>query len=269
MSVRRIFLIALVPGCSLLTGLDALQSDAGADASFDTGSDVHDDAADAQSSCSPDAIFCDDFENEPAGFVPRWDEVQSILPDKIEVSTAQSHGGTHSLDVASSGSAANPLFLVLHAKLGNAFAVGATFGLRAWVFAPGVEQSSAWFSLESSATLGNVTLTHNADTACPDGGRCFVAFRALNAPDWIMGSFVDIESTPSTWTCLEWVVTVATAGPELVYVNNGTAISTTYDAVLDGLTGFDTLKVGYQAPTVAQELYIDDLVIMNKRVGCN
>ncbi|HEX4516331.1 MAG TPA: hypothetical protein VH054_22440 [Polyangiaceae bacterium] len=268
--VRRILVIAFVPACSLLTDLGALESgDASTDATSEVASDANADAAtDARDpSCPSNAIFCDDFETEPAGFVPKWDGTNFLAPDALEVTTTHAYRGAHALHVASTGSGAN-VFVYLSTKLGSAATIGSTLGLRAYVLAPGVEQSSAWFSLASTQVTGNVTLTHNADTSCTtDGGRCFVHYRANNAPDWIVGSAVALESA-TEWACVEWVVTVGDAGPENVFVENNPVTTATLDAVLAGTSGFDTLAVGYQAPSIAQELYIDDFVVTQGRAFC-
>jgi hypothetical protein len=262
--------------CSLITDLSGLGSgDAAIDAEASTQRDAGDasdgDASDgdaAGSVCPPTAIFCDDFENEPTT-LPRWDVGVALLPSTLGVTQSRAFRGSSSMyatvsDTADSGAALFSNAAKFFAPIGD----GSTFAMRAYVYLPAALETDAIFQLvhqDNSPHFINLGSTSSA-SVCKNNVFPCIATYFTGTVDVSTGSSAALPI--GAWSCIEWVVTVATAGHETVYVDGAAAIDFGLDTVSGQTTGYDEFTAGLEGAYGTEGVFIDDVVVDTKRIGC-
>jgi hypothetical protein len=217
---------------------------------------IADPAQDCRPVCPASAIFCDDFE---AGLDPSWSVSSLKGSNTVAVDGRDPFGGQQSLHCTGTDQSSSSI-AALARKLPTT--LPPTLGVRVYVLAP-AGLGPDGFALQ---------LYENFGFSFGDDGTGFwkTATDLGSAGGNDYASSVPIAAT--TWTCLEVVVTAASATGQHV------------QAFADGQLFFDSataqpappaipftdLYLGYARvpPSHAAEVFADDFVLAPARVGC-
>lgn len=223
----------------------------------DRGGDAGDASSDSAAVACPEfALLCDDFES---GTASKWTGTTENGPATLAISGAAVHAGAFALDTTV-GTAAND-------------------GGRATAYyyytqpASGVLAIREWLSVASPLELFNMLILVEHETT-----QSYVAAGGDNNGNWVVtddggaGPVDHIGSTPTppvgTWACVELVYTFAGTGPAHVslYVNDVLAVD---DDASDPAPVFTDVQVGIgRADVTGIHVYTDDVVIADRRIGC-
>jgi hypothetical protein len=264
-------LAATLGGCSLITDLGGLGDGSAGDVAVDDARADAQDATDGDAStfvCPDAAIFCDDFESEPST-LPRWNGKAAVLPSTLDVTQSRAFHGASSMhasvsDTADSGAVQASDAVKFFAPMGD----GSTFALRAYVYVTAPIETDAFFQLLHQNDNGHfINLGSSSDPAhCQNSVLPCVGTYLTGSTDVATGSGAALPI--GAWTCLEWVVTVATAGHETVYVDGAVAIDVALDTMAGQTTGYDAVSAGLAGAYGTEGIFIDDVVVDTKRIGC-
>jgi hypothetical protein len=260
------------------------------DGSAGEGSDAAGDAADASNPCAK-SLFCDNFEEYPAGGLPTPTWRASQNGGTLRVDTTRAHSGTQSVQMSAAASTGYRSILISLSKAGVVpIASNHLFGRMAfyldsspttsvhWTFIDGFGATSAGYHAlyryggQTPAANGN-TLMANYDTPDSYGG----APVGPSSDCWLHSKTV---VPTAAWSCAEWEFD----GPNntMRFWLDGTAIT---DLTMTG-TGqgcvhqpspftwlaptFSRIDLGWESyqADAARTLWIDDVAIGEVRLGC-
>jgi hypothetical protein len=212
--------------------------------------------ADALSACPPDALLCDDFET---GDLCRWSGLLLDGPATLDVDATQVHTGALALDATVAPAASDGGNAVPYLHLATARSTG-------------VLAVREWLSVASTLQLFNMTIVMHNETT-----NQFVAAGGNNTGDWVItdddgnGPTIDHQSTAptpavGTWTCVELVYTFPPDSRIELFVDDTLVLDTVPSDVAPAFTDFQ-VGVG-RADMTGMQVFVDDVVIADHRIGC-
>ena len=198
----------------------------------------------------PEALQCDDFED---GDFVNW-EVDSGEGATVSISTERSHSGMRAVAAEVPALPFTGSSAVI--KREQALQTSGVLAARAWIFSPGpITNFSGVLQFEgddgyvmiSGSNTGRWTVTENSEAGLFDHDSAVVP-------------------RPATWTCVE--LEYRFSPPRIrMYIDGVSVLETGAE---DPAPAFDEVAVGVTRASLAGfRVFVDDLVIANKRIGCD
>lgn len=221
--------------------------------------------------CPKDAFVCDDFEGQPFAL---WNDVRQVAQGTVKITSNPSPTSRFGLNAArirvepiAAGldAAAVPTASKSVLEKDTGPVRTPQLALRAFVFMSTLVRDTGIMkvlhidngAVPEDTTLklsDNGTLDANTDNAVANDSSTYSA-----------------DPVPvGRWFCLEWVVTIGTAGHHSVYIDDVAVIDADENTVGTMVAPYDRVQVGFTAPSsdTPRELFVDDVAIAPTRIGC-
>lgn len=247
-----------MPGTGPIGGRDA-GFDAGPPIFRDGGFDAGTDASIGNGCAGGPHIFCDDFES---GNLDRWR--QRVVGDSsVTITDLVAHSGTYGVRTTSAPTAAggfgDPGMIFTDVYAGMSLSEQ---WVRAWfLFQRGTGQETALMTLSD---VSFDTVFEVGVNALDQGG--------FNAPyDGLISDVYPITLAEDTWFCVEvQLVQGSDDGSLRIFFNtNEVASRVGLDTQGEGVLPHVAFGAWHFAPSGARLVFIDDIVLSDRRIGCD
>jgi hypothetical protein len=246
------------------------------DGGSDAGSDAGNDAGTGVNCATPGVLLCDDFEGAPLSAT--WTTKLTGTGSSLVVDTARPHRGTKSLHIAlpEDGNPADATKYAAGALLrrtGSPFPLQKFYG-RLYMYAVAPVPTLHNYMVDAAGMLNGSLAHYHWESKTGKLGSLYFN-KGLIAGEGTVGKTSPTPTPTDRWLCVEWLFD----GPKnaMQFWFDGTEDTTirvdgTENPVWKAPPAFESIDIGWfhhqQGAPGGSEVYYDDIVLANNRIGC-